>query len=210
MAETLESWITRQLKVVDEDGRATAQILLQAGDGGQVWDRWDKPLRSEEGGPGPHDLATLIDEVINGAAEEWPAKKSHQVMLTALDGNGAERGRWVKSVKGKSQTASGSMLASESVQHASAMQMHVETMKVLLGASNHQVALQQQTISELLSHTSTLSQLVGNTRIELAMKQEHRSEEMGQMQVEMWETLKKVTPEAMQLIAHIIQSKKGP
>lgn len=206
MAQTLESWLERQFQIVEEDGVNTSQLILQCGDGGQVWDRWDRPFRKEEGGPGAYALAQLINEVIDGAAEEWPASRSHQVMITALDKNGADRGRFVKSVKGKSKTASHTMLASESVQHAAAMQSQVETVKVLLSAANNQIQLQQQTIEGLLRNVGTLTALVCENKVEQALAKEVQDNET---QKEMWDLAKKVAPDVLTLIGNHVASKKG-
>lgn len=197
MAETLEAWLTRQLRTVEEDGKCTCQLLLQAGDGGQVWDRWDMPLRQEEGGPGAYALSTLISEVIDGAAEEWPASRMHQVMVTALDRSGGDRGRWVKSVKGKSKTASHTMLASESVQHAAAMQAQVETTKVLLAACNNQIMMQQATIDALLRNVGVLTALICENKVEQALTQQG---EQGEIQKELWGMAKEVGPEIVRAV----------
>lgn len=204
MAESLEMWMGRMLRDVDEDGCQTASIHLQAGDGGQTWDRWDKPLRESENGPGPAALAHLIEEVISNAAEDWPAKKDHLVMLVALDGNGNDRGRWSKHIKGRSKTANVTMLASESVQHASAMQMHTETTKTLLGSANHQIQLQHKTIEMLLGQYQGMIGMFMQTKLEGALESDKQS---GEIQKEMWETFKESTPQIMEMMQFLLTSK---
>lgn len=206
MAETIESFVARKLKDVSEEGKTTVQFLLQAGDSLKVIDRWDRPLRTEEGGPGPAALAQMISDVIDSAAQEWPAKRMHQVTITAFDQNGAESGMLTRSIKGGSQTATGSALASESVQHAAAMQMHTATMGTLLGAANAQIVLQQKSIEMLMNHNEQAMALLMSQKAERAIAP---SGEPSPIQIEMWETLKTATPELLQLIGHFVQSRKG-
>lgn len=138
MAETLEAWLTRQLRSVSEDGKSTRAIRLCAGDGGETWERWDAPLRKEEGGPGPEKLAEIIEEVIRGSAEEWPAKSTVQIMIAAEDGEGIVRAKRLQSVRGKSQTSNGAALGGEALQHAEASRAHADTTKTLLAIAQTQ------------------------------------------------------------------------
>src|SRR5690606_20435766 len=105
------------------------------------------------------------------------------------DRNGAERGRWVKSVKGKSSVAKESMLASESVQHAQAMQAHTDTMKVLLAAANGQVMLLQAMNEKLMDTVSALTDKLLNNKIQTALESEQQSVEV---QREMWDVAQKI------------------
>jgi hypothetical protein len=205
MAETTEAWLIRQLREVDEDGRRCVSILLQVGDAMRVLDSWHAPLREAEGGPGPKVLAETIEEVIAAAAEEWPAKKRHQVQLIAIDNNGAERGSKLISVTGKSQTATGAHLASESVAHAGAMQMHVATMKTLMDACNSQVYTQQKTIEMLQANLLATQELMINSKMKMVLEAE---EAAPRVQAEIWGGIKEMAPQIFQLVEGYLAAKK--
>lgn len=205
MAEALEQWIERQLRVVDDDGRSCASIELRAGQGGVIWDRWDSPLRKEDGGPGPVALAALIDEVIDAAQEDWPAKQAITVMLIALDKQSNDRGRWTKTVKGKNSNANQGMMASESVQHAHAMAAHVETTQTLLKASNTQVALMMQINQTLAENWQRTLALFVEQKLEHSLASDKQESEL---QRDMWETAKKMAPDVLGLLAHVATQKK--
>jgi len=201
MAETIEMWLTRQLRDVEEDGKETATIQLVAGDANSVLDRWDKPLRHSEGGPKIRELTELIQEIISSNAETWSAKRTHAVTVIALDGHGIERARYPLQVRGKSQSAQANMNASESVQHASAMQAHVETMRTLLGAATHQNQLLSEQNEKLMHTVTTLTGQLLSQKIEKALEKEEKTTEMQQ---EMWETAKALTPQMMAMAVGLL------
>lgn len=205
MAEALEQWIERQLRVVDDDGRSCASIELRAGQGGVIWDRWDSPLRKEDGGPGPVALAALIDEVIDAAQEDWPAKQAITVMLIALDKQANDRGRWTKTVKGKNSNANQGMMASESVQHAHAMAAHVETTQTLLKASNTQVALMMQINQTLAENWQRTLAMFVEQKLQHSLEVDKEDQ---QLKAEMWSTAKQLGPDLVQLLVHAATTKK--
>lgn len=130
--ETIEAWVTRQLREVAEDGKSVRSIRITSGEEGRQWERFDAPLREEEGGPGPAKLAEMIEELIKGFSEEWPAKRTVQVHITAYDAEGLEKSTYPKSVRGRSATAKDSVLGGEALGIAQASLVHTEATKALL------------------------------------------------------------------------------
>jgi hypothetical protein len=160
MSETvsLQGWIQRQIKAVEEDGESVARFVLVAGDGGAVFDTLHAPFRLEDGGPGAEKLAALLEEVIEQSREIFPAKKQTMVTVQAESGKQNILARWQKMVIGKNASSAGNgLLSSSDAATAAVMNAFAETMKTILASANTQIAVLTKSLEG--AHTQALDLL---------------------------------------------------
>ena len=156
MAETLESFLARQLRDVSEQGKSCRTIRLMVADSGQTFDRWDAPLRAQEGGPGPEKLAEEIIEICLSYADSFPAQGGPVMMaIVAEDVDGNERGRHLRKVTGTNRNGKTTMLGGD-MSIAEGARIHVETTKSLLGAATAQNNLLVAQVKTLIEQTHAL------------------------------------------------------
>ena len=159
MAQTIEQWLERVTRQVDEDGAHTRRILLAAADGGMTWETWEGPFGESSDGIPIASLATEIEDVANSLAEEWP-KRRHQILLIAQDKDGSERSRFPKSIMGKAANATNAVMGGQHAALDSIMNSFAETMKNLLGQANSQLNVQGRRIEQDSEHITQLIDVI--------------------------------------------------
>ena len=180
MAETLESFLDRQLRVVDESGKNTRTIRLCVADTGETFERWDSPLRVEEQGPGAERLAHDIEELVRGYAETFPAKSRVQMKIVAEDGEGSARGIHVKTVAGTNQDAKRSILGGDT-SLAEGARIHVETTRHLMNSMVSHINLLSQHNLQQMQQNQQLMLMLANERLEAAQNVDDSKAQQEQM-----------------------------
>lgn len=207
MAESLEAWITRQLRLVEESGKSTRAFRLCAADTGKTWERFDSPLRlEEEGGLGPAKLAEEMELVIRNTSEEVPARTTFQVSVVAEDGEGLERATFVKSVRGRSTTANGAILGGEHMHLAQAGQVHTEITKSLLGMQHTVNASLQKQNERQTEQINFLIETLTEKRIEKALNDEEQKEDVAE---KMTHALSEQVGPLMEMVMNAINKPNG-
>lgn len=93
---SLLEWATRQFKVVEQDGAATACVKLITAHDGEVWETWTAPF------PDPADWVTGAEGYLRSLEGEWP-NRAVSVCFVALTGQGEVLAKYPKKVQGKNK-----------------------------------------------------------------------------------------------------------
>lgn len=167
MAETLEAFLKRQLRNVDESGKSAAIVRLVVAESGQQFDSWPAPLREEEGGPGPEKMGAEIEELCHGYGESFPSGKQFQMVVVVEDRTGNERGRYIKTVFGKNASAKAGVLGGD-MSIAEGARVHVETTKGLLNTMVANYNVMGQQLKAQMESNQVLMMLLMNERLTAA------------------------------------------
>jgi hypothetical protein len=168
VAETLENWLKRQLRAVEQSGASTQQIWLSDASSGKIHERWDAPLRTEEGGPGPDGLAEILNEVIDGLCHSANVRQTLEFEIVCMDGQKPpmERARYLLHKKGKSTSTNGAAFSPETAHVAAIGQAQAETTQALLRSANAQIQQQQNLITQLTEQLHGYIQLLLQSDLE--------------------------------------------
>lgn len=207
MAETLDRFLDRQLRVVETDGKNTATIRLVELDSQQTFERWDRPLTKEAGGPGPEKLASDIDDLITGYRDDFPKNVTVQMGVIAEDADGATRGKWVKSLRGKSESGSRSMIGGD-VSLAEGSRLHVETTKRLLEMATAQNSLFAQQVKQVMEQSQTFMVLMMNEQMQRVNAQTEHAETTAGGDEQMQRMLEKIYENMAPLVALGVEALK--
>lgn len=167
MAETLDAFIKRQLRIVEEDGKNVTSIHLTPVDGdGTPFDSWYAPLGKDQGGPGPEGIADEVETLCHGYAEQFPKGKSVQFAVICRDKNGSERGRHLKQVFGQNVSSKGGAgLLGGDQSIAEGARIHVETTKGLLNTMVANFSIMGEQLRGTMEQNSALMYLLMNERM---------------------------------------------
>lgn len=167
MAESLEAFLERALRTVEESGKSTRAIRLTVAETGETFERWDSPLTKEAGGPGPAKLAEDIEDLIRSYAESFPAKSQVQMAIIAEDGEGSAKSRHIRTVRGTNQEAKRSILGGDT-SLAEGARIHVETTRSLLNTMVANYNLLGQQVKAQMDTNAALMSLLLSERLEHA------------------------------------------
>jgi hypothetical protein len=180
MAETIEQWLNRCTRVVDEDGASTRKITLVTADGGTVWETWEGPFGSQQGGMPLADLAKEMTDCIDGLAEEW-SKKRHTILLIALAADGTERSRHLKAVMGKVQGGSNAMMGGTHASVDTVLLSLAETMKTVLNIANANMNMIQAAREKDQEHIAGMQSLIIANKEKEMITVEQNSDSMSRL-----------------------------
>lgn len=104
MAESLETFLARQLRTVEQDGRQCERIkLILVDDAGDelpdAFETWDRPF------PPAEEFAETINALCDGHAEDFPRGQVVLFHVVSEDAHGTRRGKHNRRTRGMSETA---------------------------------------------------------------------------------------------------------
>jgi hypothetical protein len=189
VAETLEAWLSRQLRAVEQNGKSTQAVRLSDAASGKTHERWDSPLRKEEGGEGPEGLANIIGEVIDGMCHSANVRQTLEFEIVCEDGERNERARYLLHKKGKSTSTNGAAFSPETAHVAAIGQAQAETTQALLRSANAQIQQQQKLIEQLTEQLHGYIQLLLQSDLEKKEAILENSEEGNSVQIQLMKEL---------------------
>jgi hypothetical protein len=206
MAETLEAWLTRQLRAVEQNGKSTQAVRLSDAASGKTHERWDSPLRKEEGGEGPQALADIIGEVIDGLCQSANVRQTLEFEIVCEDGERNERARYLLHKKGKSTSTNGTAFSPETAHVAQIGQAQAETTQTLLRSANAQIQQQQKLIEQLVDQNHGYIKLLFQAELEKKEVELENSENTNSVQLEL---LKQLVEKAEPLVGLLMNTMGG-
>jgi hypothetical protein len=206
MAETLDAWLTRQLRAVEQNGKSTQAVRLSDAASGKTHERWDAPLRKEEGGEGAESLANIINEVIDGLTHSANVRQMLEFEVVCEDGERNERSRFVINKKGKSTNTNGSVFSPETAHVAQIGQAQAETTQYLLRAANAQIQQQQKLIEQLTEQLHGYIKLLFQVELEKKEAELNNAEGTNTVQLEL---LKQLVEKAEPLVGLLMHTMGG-
>lgn len=146
MAESVETWLDRVTRVVDENATHTAKIILTNSDRSMVLETWEGPFQGERAQP-LSQMSQDIAAVIESYVEEW-SKQRHQVCLIALDAEGGERSTKILSFTGRQAKTSAGIMGGIDGQFESTTRAAMAVWEATMKASHTQIAVLSRTVEQ--------------------------------------------------------------
>jgi hypothetical protein len=215
VAETLEAFLSRHIRQVNEEGHTVKCFRLEVCETGKVFDSWFSPFRAEEQGPGPAKLAEEIEDVCKGFADSFPARSGQaiEMQIVAENTQGKDVGYYIRKVFGTNKSGKSSSILGGDTSIAEGARLHVETTRQLQAALVTHINLQTQQIKMLVEQTQAQHLMIINQSMrqleEVEVKKSEIQSSGADLSILVDKVLEKVGPVAQLVMDAMADGKKS-